>query len=109
MGNLVRRGHEDLGTPTCPECGCTNIVWDHACHTWPQGGGWMSCIRCDSAMRYSCGCCDWSFTHGLNPDNPRSAKNEASRPTWLPCPEVPYGDFGICIPYPGTRYIDDDE
>lgn len=34
--------------------------------------------------------CDWRYTHGLNPDNPRAVVNEKNRPTWIP--EYPYDD-----------------
>jgi hypothetical protein len=81
----------------CPECG-GKVVYDLACHTWPQtrpGGGvtFMSCMPCDSAIEYYCvaqyaddspGTCAWEYTHGLNPRNPRSAANEAKRPAWIP-------------------------
>jgi hypothetical protein len=28
--------------------------------------------------------CNWEFTHGLNPKNPRAVANEKKRPEWLP-------------------------
>lgn len=98
--------YEDLGPPTCPECGCTTIVFDLTCHTW-QGHGdvWMACQRCDSALEYSCNECDWRFVHGLNSGNPRSAKNEAARPPWLTTPApLCTSKFALNIPYPGTKW-----
>ncbi len=59
----------------------------------------MSCMPCDSAKEYACQCwledepdvpepiksceCMWSYTYGLNPKNPRAARNEENRPDWL--------------------------
>jgi hypothetical protein len=49
-------------------------------------------MPCDSAVEYFCasqyddepGECEWRYTHGLNPRNPRSADNEKRRPPWIP-------------------------
>lgn len=49
-------------------------------------------MPCDSAIEYLCaaqyddepGECEWRYTHGLNPRNPRAAENEKRRPPWLP-------------------------
>lgn len=42
-------------------------------------------MPCDSAIEYFCTSesCDWNFTHGLNPLNPITEKNEESRPSWI--------------------------
>lgn len=79
--------------PTCPRCESTDLIAWLTCHTWSQrrddgSEGWMSCMGCGSAMHYCCGSddCDWSYDHGLNPHNPRSARNEADRPDWLAAP-----------------------
>lgn len=78
---------------------------DFTCHTY---GGvdsdgkerWWACQGCGSAVEYFCTCwlededdapspeiyaceCRWSYTHGLNPNNPRAANNEKYRPSWL--------------------------
>lgn len=89
---------EETGGNACPECGHTNLAWEYTCHTW-QGGmyadgtpKWMSCQGCDSAMRLFCSCyieegtecdCEWTYTKGLNTDNPHWAHNERGRPGWL--------------------------
>lgn len=87
----------------CPKCGGpVHSYW--TCHTWPrtQEDGtqrWMSCLPCDSAVRYYCiahsdecqsDCwdyedhvgCGWDWTKGLNPNNPRAEENEANNPHW---------------------------
>lgn len=91
---------------TCPDCGHQRITADFTCHTYGgvESDGkerWWSCQGCDSAIEYSCGCwlddeddeghyrqpeceCMWSYTHYLNPRNPRFAKEEEGRPDWLP-------------------------
>lgn len=76
--------------PSCPECGGP-VAYDLTCHTYGQDGKFYACMPCDSAIEYICvnqyddiGDCDWRYTHGLNPANPRAAKNEESRPPWLP-------------------------
>lgn len=72
--------------PSCPDCGAP-VAWWWACHTWggdADGKGWMACMECNSAIRYTCDeGCGWSYTHGLNPRNPRSVENEKSRPAWV--------------------------
>jgi hypothetical protein len=80
----------DLHPPACPECGGP-VVYGLTCHTYRMGERWYSCLPCDSAVEYICanqyddiGDCDWRYTHGLNPGNPRTAKNEEFRPPWLP-------------------------
>lgn len=95
----------------CPDCGGP-VQWDLTCHTWPGAGGrWMSCLPCDSAVRYDCMAgedevgCGWSYTHGLNPRNPRAAANEAKRPAWLP--EKPDGG-GLPGPAEGVKSAWDD-
>jgi hypothetical protein len=70
---------------TCPN-GHNAVVSDLTCHTWPKNGQYMTCLRCDTAMRYFCMTegCNWEFIHGLNRNNPRAAVNEEQRPEWLP-------------------------
>lgn len=72
----------------CPKCGSDNVAWDTACHTWPNeraGGVFYACIGCDSARKYICmeKGCDWRYTHGLNPDNPRFGNEQKSKPVWV--------------------------
>ena len=77
--------------PTCPRCGNPDLGAYYSCHTWSQRSddgseGWMSCLGCCSAIHYYCNDlddCGWSYEHGLNRHNPRSARNEANRPAWL--------------------------
>jgi hypothetical protein len=77
--------------PTCPECG-REVVYDLTCHTYGQDGKFYACMPCDSAVEYICTGqledeptgCEWRYTHGLNPKNPRAARNEENRPPWLP-------------------------
>lgn len=76
----------DLAKSPCPDCGGV-VYWYLTCHTWPNTGPggrvtYMSCLPCDSATHYSCYHCDWEYTAGLNPNNPRSAKNEEKRHGW---------------------------
>lgn len=87
----------------CPECK-GKVEWDFACHTYPQTRDgkvtWMACLPCDSATRYSCvahneercdsDCeeygyhegCGWTWTNGLNSNNPRAIDNELRNPRW---------------------------
>ena len=80
----------DLGP--CPQCG-GNVSTLGACHTYGDEHGWYACVGCYSALMIFCigtegkSPCDWDYTWGLNPRNPRAAKNEESRPGWL------VGDF----------------
>lgn len=78
----------------CPRCG-SEVVYNLTCHTYGSDeGGWFACMPCDSAIEYVCvrqydddppePVCDWRYTHGLNPRNPRAAANEACRPSWIP-------------------------
>lgn len=72
--------------PTCPECGSGNLYAIDTCHTWggdESGKGWMACMGCFTALRFCCEECRWCYTWGLNPRNPRSARNDESRPAWL--------------------------
>lgn len=94
----------------CPQCG-SDVTYDLACHTWPQTQSdgsvrFMSCLPCDTAYLYECTneVCDWRYTHGLNPKNPRSIAEQTKRPQWL------YW-FEDDRPYPGVRYFweDDDD
>jgi hypothetical protein len=90
---------------SCPECG-GDVEADLGCHTWPRNiqradgsffEQWMSCMPCDSATIWSCETrwmdedelgdrvpCDWTWTEGLNPGNPRYAENETRNPGWYP-------------------------
>lgn len=56
---------------------------------------YMSCMPCDSATIWSCETrwmdedelegrtpCDWTWTEGLNPGNPRYPENETRNPHW---------------------------
>lgn len=82
----------------CPECGGP-VEFSWTCHTYPRSRDdgtqqWMSCMPCDSATRYYCVAledpedeysdfgCGWSWTRGLNPNNPRSAENDSKNPHW---------------------------
>ena len=70
----------------CPRCG-SSALWDFDCHTYGDTKtGFRACLPCDSATRWFCASdtCHWTYTQGLNPRNPRTAHNEASRPQWLP-------------------------
>lgn len=69
----------------CPECGSFPILVSLTCHTYRQNDGWKACIPCDSAGDLYCPNeeCNWSYTWGLNPSNPRSPGNEKYRPNWL--------------------------
>lgn len=72
-------------------------------------------MGCDSAIEYMCSSlwylsdspapCDWSYTHGLNPNNPRFAAEQESRPDWLPeNPEMHYYEMGSSYVIPdGVR------
>ena len=74
----------------CPKCDSA-VVRYMTCHTYQNGCDsdgnalWVACYGCNSAEEYSCASetCDWVYTYGLNPLNPRSAANEANRPDWL--------------------------
>ena len=68
--------------PTCPKCGTEEIQAVPACHTYLTDKGWYSCMGCYSAIRYECNNCDWEFTHGLNPKNPRAKVNSENEPSW---------------------------
>jgi hypothetical protein len=79
----------------CPECGGPVDVM-LTCHTYPQRQAdgterWMACMPCDSASDWYCESdeCNWSWTEGLNPRNPRAAANDASRPSWSTPSENP--------------------
>lgn len=85
----------------CPLCGGPVGSYP-TCHTWPQtrpngSPQWMACMPCDSATEWCCDAdsddplCYWSYTEGLNPDNPKAAANELNRPDWLP-PAVVAGE-----------------
>jgi len=80
-----------LPEPACPECG-REVVYSLTCHTYGQDGKFYACMPCDSAVDYVCAGqfddkptgCEWEYTHGLNPRNPRAARNEERRPSWIP-------------------------
>ncbi len=87
----------------CPRCQ-SQVIYDYTCHTYPgsiRDGKvqWLACITCDSAHWLSCQneSCDWSYTYGLNPGNPRSEQNEGERPEWLP-QEITYSQPGKINP-----------
>jgi hypothetical protein len=94
----------DVVEISCPQCGTQPVLTLGACHTWPgdsrEDGSimWMGCQGCNSATYYYCQEeeCDWHYTHGLNTLNPRSEKNELSRPEWLP------EDWDAEYVFPGT-------
>jgi hypothetical protein len=101
---------------TCPLCGGADIVWDLTCHTWPRTRAdgtqqWMSCMPCDSAIEYYCRGegCPWSYTHGLNPNNPRKALNEQGRPPWIADAKTTSRAGGIIDTRPGVRSAWDDD
>lgn len=69
------------------------------CHTYRgPNDTWWSCQGCYSAIEYFCvgtnddeidDDCGWSYTHGLNPGNPRAAENARHCPPWLDPEEIP--------------------
>lgn len=82
----------------CPNC-AGKVASDLTCHTYGQNGRFYSCMPCDSATYWWCvahtdrcfsDCmdydehegCGWSWTQGLNPDNPRSVANNEKKPEW---------------------------
>lgn len=69
----------------CPECGDQPIRVMLTCHTYQSFDRWMACLGCSSAGDLYCPNeqCEWSYTWGLNKDNPRSPSNEQYRPDWL--------------------------
>lgn len=77
---------------TCPKCKSEQIRYKFTCHTWPTTNWvdgewketWKTCVPCDSAYLYFCLECDWNFTWGLNPNNPRNAVNMLNKPEWVP-------------------------
>lgn len=85
----------------CPKCGSGRIYWEYACHTYQVDGRWMGCMPCDSAIRYVCFDCKWSYTWGLNPDNPRAVENEKQKPSW----ELGTVDGDFMLPAEGTVHV----
>lgn len=73
--------------PPCPQCATPVTTWIPSCHSYPRGERqWMSCWPgCGSAASFMCDNddCKWSYDWGLNPNNPRAARNESNRPPWL--------------------------
>ena len=70
--------------PSCMICGSDKLYYTYDCHTYEgRDGTWMACRPCDSAIYYGCTQCEWSYTHGLNPKNPREEKNRLNKPIWL--------------------------
>lgn len=67
----------------CPKCNSEKLYATDTCHTWPSNNTWMSCQNCFSAILYVCEDCEWTYTHGLNKNNPRSPTNESNKPEWL--------------------------
>ena len=107
----------------CPRCGGP-VGATYACHTYGpnENGHWMSCIGCDSAVDYVCMCrlndepepqckpdceCNWRYTHGLNPKNPRSEINEKNRPPWIAGPK-PESAHGVVAKLPAIPWLWDD-
>lgn len=71
----------------CPKCGSSEVTSSPTCNTWRGSYGWMTCSpSCGDATDWDCEACGWSYTEGLNPQNPRAAANEANRPDWLGVP-----------------------
>lgn len=107
----------------CPKPDCDGEVgWDFTCHTYPttharKGADpvvtWMSCLPCDSAIHYQCSRlydgCDWEYTDGLNPGNPRAVANAKRRPAWLDDfdLEINFGVGPVVRPHPAIRHIED--
>jgi hypothetical protein len=73
----------NLEIKLCPTCASPNVAWEYTCHTYLIEKTWMACQPCDSAVRYLCCDCDWSYTDGLNPGNPRTVQNAGAKPVWL--------------------------
>jgi hypothetical protein len=98
----------------CPLCSSTDVYWSLTCHTYSVGKAgeerWMSCLPCDSAVRYGCANegCDWAYTHGLNPRNPNANNNERFRAPWLPA-ELQVSDHSFPWTRPGVRAIWDND
>jgi hypothetical protein len=98
-----------LPEPGCPECG-REVVYNLTCHTYGHGDRFYACMPCDSAVEYICAGqlddkptgCDWRYTHGLNPRNPRAEANEHHRPPWLPADRAPEGGDWVM---PGVKAI----
>ena len=100
----------DRPAATCPVC-AGPVYYDFTCHTWSNAQGkWMSCLGCDSAIRYECqnADCDWSYEDGLNPRSPRSASNAQHRPDWLADWELFDGSpLNMVRAYPGVLFVMD--
>lgn len=96
--------------PTCLDCG-SPVYWDYTCHTYGEGDKFFACLPCDSAVEYSCTAddCYWSYTHGLNPHNPRAARNEEQRPPWCPDGELGWKDGFSPKVADGVPYVEDVE
>jgi len=113
---LALKCHTQAMKQKCPNCSSTNLYWAYDCHTYKSGTNpdgtlrFVSCHPCDSAIRYSCGDCRWTFVHGLNKANPRTEENEKSRPDWIVGDLEFTKNFFSPIPAPGVVSIwDDDE
>jgi len=69
----------------CPQCGGETASIP-VCVTWMGSEGrWVGCFGCGSALEFYCAdldICDWSWTCGLNPENPRSVENDLRSPPW---------------------------
>lgn len=68
----------------CPQCNSEEIYRYFTCHTYLIDNKWYSCLPCDSAIEFFCDDCDWSFTWGLNENNPRFEREKSYKPNWLP-------------------------
>lgn len=77
--------HLDYFNHPCPKCNSFPVYYDFTCHTYFSSGRWSSCLPCSSAGYLTCNNenCDWSYTWGHNPENPRFADEEKYRPEWL--------------------------
>ena len=92
-------------TKPCPTCSGANIAWEYTCHTYLIDKTWMACQPCDSAVRYLCLDCDWNYTDGLNPANPRAVKNAVAKPVWLDETARPKVTGGETWVLPGIRCL----
>lgn len=102
---------KEKNKPSCMICGSDKLYYAYDCHTYEgRDGTWMACRPCDSAFYYGCTQCEWSYTHGLNPQNPRAKKNELNKPIWLEgnYPKSIYIAGGTMnVPHPGILHSED--
>lgn len=76
--------HRGYFKELCPKCN-RKVWYELTCHTYVIDGKWKACLPCDSALYLFCETegCNWAYTWGLNPKNPRFAWEESRRPEWL--------------------------